>query len=113
MPLHVSLPSLPFPSLSPDPDFWSLLNKLMVSDRIGARPGSTGLAMADGGALMPDDAVSEEATVALTSSLVLQGTRGCTFIVGIMSLLVPPFLGPRRRHLGLLPQLHLQGANSM
>ena len=54
-----------------------------VSDRIRARPASTVAAMADGGALMPDDGGLEETTVALTSSRVLQGTCGCTLTLGM------------------------------
>ena len=55
------------------PDNW-------VSHTIAA---STVVAMADGGSRMPDDAASEVATVALTSSMVLKGTRGCNLTVGI------------------------------
>ena len=49
-----------------------------VSDMIGARPGLRVVVIADSIVGMPDDAILEEGTVALTSSMVLQGTSGCT-----------------------------------
>ena len=53
-----------------------------VSGWIEARPGSRVAAVADGGGQIPDDAVLEEARVALTCSMALHHTRGCTLTLG-------------------------------
>ena len=60
-----------------------LLLHYPVSHRVGSRPGSSVVTVADGGGRLPDDSVFEEDTVVVMSSMVLEGTRGCTLTLGM------------------------------